>query len=209
MRQRYVIGVTGGSGSGKTSLLNLLRESFASHEVAILSQDNYYRKKEEQVLDEKGVHNFDLPSAFLMDEFLNDLLRLGRGEKVTRLEYTFNNKGVEPGLIEVAPAHVIVAEGLFLMHDKAIREQFDLSVFVEVNDVLKLKRRIMRDKEERNYPIDDVLYRYEHHVMPSYKKYILPYRDQADIIINNNRSMNPAMQVIVGHVRSLLEAEGR
>lgn len=206
MQKRYVIGITGGSGSGKTSLLNLLRDSFASHEVAILSQDNYYRRKEEQVRDAHGIHNFDLPEAFLMDEFINDLRRLGRGETVKRLEYTFNNDAVEPGLIEVAPADVIVAEGLFLMHDKAIREQFDLSVFVEVSDALKLKRRIMRDKEERNYPIDDVLYRYEHHVMPSYKKYILPYRDQADIIINNNRNMNPAMQVIVGHVRSLLHA---
>ena len=204
MREPYVIGITGGSGSGKTSLLSMLRESFHPGELAILSQDNYYRIREEQVLDHNGIRNFDLPESFVMDEFLTDLKRLGLGEQVDRMEYTYNNEKADASFIEIKPAPVIIAEGLFLMHIDEIRDELDLSIFVEVNDVLKLKRRIMRDQAERNYPIDDVLYRYEHHVLPSYRQYILPYRDLTDIVINNNNTMASAMQVITGHVRNVL-----
>jgi uridine kinase len=204
MREAYVIGITGGSGSGKTSLLRSLRDAFQPNELAILSQDNYYRKREYQVRDTNGIHNFDLPESFVMDEFLSDLKRLGLGEQVDRMEYTYNNDAATPALINISPAPVIIAEGLFLMHIEEIREELDLSIFVEVNDVLKLKRRIMRDQAERNYPLDDVLYRYEHHVLPSYRQFILPYRDMTDIIINNNRAMTSAMEVIRGHVRNVL-----
>jgi len=90
------------------------------------------------------------------------------------------------------------------MHLEEVRVLLDMSIYVEVNDVLKLKRRILRDKVERNYPLEDVLYRYEHHVLPAYKKYIQPYKAESNIIINNNANMDAAMQMIVGYVRSLL-----
>lgn len=109
-----------------------------------------------------------------------------------------------PSLIRIESAQVIITEGLFIMHIDEVRALLDISIFVEVNDVLKLKRRILRDKIERNYPLEDVLYRYEQHVLPAYKKYIQPYKAESSIIINNNANMDAAMQMIAGFVRGLL-----
>ena len=85
---RRIIGITGGSGSGKTYVLDRIRKEFPESKVAILSQDNYYRKRDDQQKDDRGHHNFDLPGAFLMSEFVDDLRKLRRGDKVERLEYT-------------------------------------------------------------------------------------------------------------------------
>ena len=208
MKMPYIIGITGGSGSGKTSLLKMLRSEFSEDDLAILSQDNYYKKRDDQMLDDAGVKNFDLPDSFLMQEFLADLVKLGEGKPVERTEYTYNNEHATASTLIVKPAPVIIAEGLFIMHIEAIRSALDVSIYVEVNDVLKLKRRILRDRVERNYPLEDVLYRYEHHVLPAYRKFILPHKSDASIIINNNDSMEAAMEVIVGYVRSLLRTNG-
>ena len=182
----YIIGITGGSGSGKTSLLNILREQFSQRELAILTQDNYYKHRDEQFEDEEGIKNFDLPSSIILEEYCADLKKLRDGQVVERLEYTYNNEKQTPSNIRIESAPVIVTEGLFIMHLSEVRSLLDMSIYVEVNDVLKLKRRILRDKVERNYPLEDVLYRYEHHVLPAYKKYIQPYKAESSIIINNN-----------------------
>jgi len=200
----YIIGITGGSGSGKTSLLKMLRDEFSSGELAILTQDNYYKHREEQFVDQEGIQNFDLPTSIILEEYCADLKKLREGNVVERLEYTYNNEKHNPSNIRIEPARVIITEGLFIMHLEEVRVLLDMSIYVEVNDVLKLKRRILRDKVERNYPLEDVLYRYEHHVLPAYKKYIQPYKAESNIIINNNANMDAAMQMIVGYVRSLL-----
>lgn len=207
MRRPHTIGITGGSGSGKSYLTDILRGIFKEDEVAIISQDNYYRKRELQERDENGVINFDLPRAFLLEEFSRDVDLLVRGESVERMEYTYNNALATPEVIRIDPAPVLIVEGLFIMHRPDVRELVDLSVFVEVHDVLKLKRRIMRDQTERNYPVDDVLYRYEHHVLPAYREYIDPYKDLADLIINNDTSMDAAVRVLSGYIRDVLRSK--
>ncbi len=200
----YIIGITGGSGSGKTSLLKMLREEFSLGELAILTQDNYYKHRDDQFTDQEGIQNFDLPTSIILEEYCADLVKLRNGQIVERVEYTYNNEKHTPSNIRIEPAQVIITEGLFIMHLEELRTLLDMSIYVEVNDVLKLKRRILRDKVERNYPLEDVLYRYEHHVLPAYKKYIQPYKAESSIIINNNANMDAAMQMIVGYVRSLL-----
>jgi len=199
----YIIGITGGSGSGKTSLLKMIRDEFSQSELAILTQDNYYKLRDEQSEDAEGIKNFDLPTSILLDEYLADLTKLRNGQIVERLEYTYNNEKLSPSNIRIEPAPVIVTEGLFVMHLEEVRQLLDMSIYVEVNDVLKLKRRILRDQIERNYPLEDVLYRYEHHVLPSYNKYIKLYKEESSIIINNNANMDAAMRMITGFVRSL------
>lgn len=201
----YIIGITGGSGSGKTSLLKMLREEFLPGELAILTQDNYYKHRDEQFTDTEGIKNFDLPGSIVLQEYCADLVKLRDGQVVERMEYTYNNEKHTPSNIRIEPAQVIITEGLFIMHLEEVRSMLNMSIYVEVNDILKLKRRILRDKVERNYPLEDVLYRYEHHVLPAYKKYIQPYKAESSIIINNNANMDAAMQMIVGYVRSLLK----
>lgn len=199
-----IIGVTGGSGSGKTCIVHKLRDYFQTDELCLISQDNYYLPREQQEQDSKGVTNFDLPSCIDAAAFEQDIQRLLSGEDVILKEYTFNNALATSKDVLLKAAPVIVVEGLFVFYFEAIRRLMDLKVYVEVSDVVKLKRRIIRDQKERNYPLDDVLYRYEHHVAPSYRKYILPYRQYADIVINNEFHYEKGLDVLKSYIKDKL-----
>jgi uridine kinase len=202
LKAPYIIGITGGSGSGKTLFLKKLLDHFISDEVCLISQDNYYKPREEQPIDDNGVKNFDLPISIDFDTYKNDILDLKAGRSVFQQEYTFNNPSATPKQIELKPAPVIVVEGIFVFHYKVIADLLDLKVFIDAKDFLKLKRRIIRDDIERGYNLDDVLYRYEHHVMPTYEKYIKPYKLDADIIIPNHDNFNEALEVLTSFVRA-------
>lgn len=205
MERPLVIGITGGSGSGKTTFIEMLREGFTEQEVCLLSMDNYYRPREEQKKDDRGVYNFDRPKSILRDEYVADLKRLINGETVTRQEYVFNNELVEPKMLTFYPAPVIITEGLFVFHYKKVRQLVGMRVFLHAKDNLKVVRRIKRDRVERNYPLDDVLYRYEYHVMPAFEKYVAPYREKADLIVNNNSDFNMGLMVMRGFLEHYLE----
>jgi len=202
------IGICGGSGSGKTTFVQRLRELFPPEQVCILSQDNYYLSRDLQHVDERGERNFDLPKSFDKKAFRRDLERLRQGEMVELQEYTYNNPLAKPRLLVVRPAPIIVVEGLFVLHYKKVAAQLDLKIFINTKENLKVIRRIYRDQQERNYPIEDVLYKYQHHVLPAYERYILPYREEADIVINNNRHFEQALAVVVGFLKHRL-TDGR
>jgi uridine kinase len=123
---------------------------------------------------------------------------------VTRPEYTFNNTEAEPRIITFRPAPVIIVEGLFVFHYKKVRKMLDLRIFLHAKDNLKVVRRIKRDRIERNYDLADVLYRYEHHVLPSFEKYVEPYKEKADIIVNNNTDFNMGLRVVRSFVETLV-----
>jgi len=201
----FIIGISGGSGSGKTSFIRDIKKNFSDSELTILSQDEYYHPRETQLVDKEGVRNFDLPTSIDLEAFISDLKLLKRGEVVTRQEYTFNNKLVEPKLITYQPNKILVVEGLFIFHEPKILDLIDFSVLIHASDIVKVIRRIKRDRVERNYPLEDVLYRYEHHVMPSFERYIKPNLDKADIVINNNYNYNNALAMMVGFLRSKMD----
>lgn len=197
----YLIGITGGSGSGKTTFIRRLRELFPPEQLCIISQDDYYLPREEQHTDERGEKNFDLPQSFDKKAFRRDLRRLISGETVTRPEYTFNNPEATPRNLTFLPAPVIIVEGLFVFHYKKIAPMLDLKVFINAKENLKVIRRIYRDQVERNYPIEDVLYKYQHHVLPAYERYIQPYKEEADIVINNNAHFDQGLAVLTGFLK--------
>ena len=116
----------------------------------------------------------------------------------------FNNMDAKPKTLVFKPAPIIIVEGLFVFHFQEIRKLLDLKVFIHAKENLKVIRRIKRDRLERNYPLDDVLYRYEKHVMPTFEQYIAPYVDKADIIINNNTNFIPALDVVKSFLRQKL-----
>ena len=167
-----------------------------------MSQDNYYKVREEQPIDKNGIKNFDLPESIDFEEYKNDILLLSDGQSVSRPEYTFNNSSAVTKQIELSPAPIMVVEGIFVLYYKEIADVLDLKVFIEAKDFIKLKRRIIRDDKERGYDLDDVLYRYEHHVMPTYDKYIKPYKQDADIIIPNHTDFSEALAVLSSFIRS-------
>ncbi|HOU47383.1 MAG TPA: uridine kinase [Chitinophagales bacterium] len=201
----FVIGISGGSGSGKTTFVKELAASFSPEQVCILSQDNYYKPREEQVIDSIGEKNFDLPESFKEEEYHQDVLKLLSGEEVILTEYTYNNELAQPKKVFYKPAPVIVIEGIFVFHFIDVSNLMDLKIFIDADEHIKLIRRIQRDKIERNYPLEDVLYRYQHHVFPAYEKFIQPYKSSCDIIVNNNISFDDAMDALRLSIREKLE----
>lgn len=201
----YIIGISGGSGSGKTSFIRRLRANFSEEELCILSQDDYYLPRDQQHRDKNDEFNFDLPKSFDKKKFRKDIERLMTGEAVEILEYTFNNPKAAPKILIFRPAPVLVIEGLFVFHFKKVAPLLDLKVFINAKENLKIIRRIMRDQVERGYPLDDVLYKYQHHVLPSFERFIQPYKEEADIVVNNNQDFERGLEVLSGFLRNKLK----
>jgi uridine kinase len=204
----YIVGISGGSASGKTSFLKKLRQQLPEDALSIVSQDNYYRPKEHQQKDENGQINFDLPTSIDRLAFYNDMQELRSGKSLQIKEYNFNNAAGKDSQVIINPAPLIVMEGLFIFHYEEIRKALDLRVYIDTRDEVKLERRLKRDKDERGYAEDTVLYQWHNHVMPSYHRYLRPYRDEADIIVTNNTSYDKGLFVLVNHLKSVL-ASGR
>lgn len=196
MQKPFIVGITGGSASGKTTFLNKLLTSFPPEDICLISQDNYYKPREQQTKDPNGVVNFDLPSCIDDAAFAHDVQQISQGKTVYRTEYTFNNPNVVPKQLEFRPAPIVVVEGIFVFYFAAVAELLDLKVYIDAKEYIKLQRRIVRDKIERGYDLDDVLYRYTHHVAPTYEKYIKPYKYDADIIIPNNAQFERGLEVL-------------
>jgi len=203
-KQPYIIGITGGSASGKTFFMKCLIDSFRPEDVCRISQDNYYRPIHEIPRDENGVENFDLPETIDHHLFAEHIAVLRAGREVQQKEYTFNNPLIKPEILIFEPRPIIIVEGIFVLYFPDIARLIDLKIFVDAKEHVKIKRRIIRDNNERGYDLDDVLYRWEHHVAPTYDKYILPLRSEADMIINNNTRFDTGLDVLVGFLKKKL-----
>ena len=200
-KKPLILGITGGSGSGKTSFLRDLRARFTEGELCILSLDDYYIPRENQEIDDLGIANFDLPKAVDLKAFHDDIHKLCRGEDVSRTEYTFNNELKQPKQLKFKAAPILALEGLYVFYDAVIRDLIDYKVFIHAKPEIKVIRRIRRDEAERNYPLEDVLYRYEHHVLPSYQRDIARFQEESDIVINNNRSYDKGLDMLAGFLK--------
>ena len=193
----FTIGITGGTGSGKSFFIRKLAAYFSANQICLLAQDNYYKPLVQQQRDENGIENFDLPEAIDNELFLSQLKKLKKGESIFKTEYTFNNPQAKPKLIELKPAPLIIVEGLFVHYIKSIANELDLKIFIEADEDICLARRIKRDGEERGYDRHDVQYRYHQHAKPVYEKLIAPLKDQADWHILNNGSVTTELEKLV------------
>lgn len=199
-RGAYLVGVAGGSGSGKTSLVRALRDSMPEGLVSVVSQDDYYHPIDRQAVDPNGKVNFDLPTAIDLEGMTRDLRSLVGGEPIYRPEYTFNNDAIEPRWLEVKPSPVVLVEGLFVLHHAPTRELFDLRVFIEASEQSQLERRLRRDAVERGYGEEEVLYQWDNHVLPAYRNYLLPYRHHCDLHVVNEAGFQRALHVLRHHL---------
>ena len=206
MQKPFIVGITGGSASGKTTFLNKLLTSFSPEDVCLISQDNYYKSREHQTSDHNGIVNFDLPSCIDAGAYARDILKVSQGQTVYRTEYTFNNPHVVPKQLEFSPAPIVVVEGIFVFYFEEVAKLLDLKVYIDAKEYIKLQRRIERDRIERGYDLEDVLYRYTHHVAPTYEKYIKPYKNDADIIIPNNTQFERGLEVIITFLNTKIKA---
>src|SRR3989338_2561287 len=168
-----IIGICGGSGSGKTTLLKRLATHFEQMKPTVFSMDNYYRPIEEQLLDANG-------------QVISDLGRIKSGEAIEVKEYHFNAPPGKNVLITLEPSPVIIVEGLFLFHYSEVREMLDFTVFMDVDPQTQLDRRLYRDQETRGYSREAILYQWEHHVIPCFEQFLMPYEDIADFHFKND-----------------------
>jgi uridine kinase len=191
-----IIGIAGGSGSGKTFFLNSFLHHFKNDEVTLLSQDDYYIPAGEMTQEENKFYNFDLPSTIDDEQFLMDIKKLIKGDVVYKKEYNFNNPLAVVKILEINPAPIIIVEGLFILHFKEISDLLDIRIFIEADESVALQRRVKRDGMERGYSEEDVLYKWDNHVVPAYKEFLLPYRDACNkIILNNNDTPDDIIRI--------------
>lgn len=202
-----IIGICGGSGSGKTTLLNRLYAKYKDLNPSIFSMDNYYRPIEEQAKDERGIINFDLPTALDQKQLELDLRKLISGEPITVKEYHFNSPPDKHVLITINPSDLVIVEGLFLFHYLGVRQLLNYSIFIDVAPKIQLDRRLYRDQETRGYSHDAIIYQWENHVSPCFDKYLLPYRDQADFHFRNDQHADEDFDKLINDVSALIEAQ--
>lgn len=200
--KQILVGLAGGSASGKTSFIRRLSELFSPKEFVVVSQDNYYKPLSQQERDERGEVNFDLPSAIDFKRLIKDVRQLQKGKKVSMVEYTFNNPDVFPKQIELLPAPIIMVEGLFIYSDIKLKKLFDWRMYIHTDLDVAKERRLRRDVEERGMSTQEVLHQWENHVLPSYHDMLKDHKDDAHFVIDNTESF----EELLGEVRSELLA---
>ena len=206
MGKTLVIGIAGGSGSGKTTLTNQIVSRF-SDEVTVVTHDNYYKAHDEMTYDERSRLNYDHPNAFdteLMIEHLK-LLKEGKPVECPIYDYTIHNRS--KNTLTIAPAKVIIVEGILIFENEELCEQMDIRIFVDTDDDLRIIRRIRRDVMERARSLDSVINQYLDTVKPMHEQFVEPSKKNASIIVPEGGRNEVALNMILNQVRTHLASE--
>ena len=201
-----IIGIAGGTGSGKTTLTKQLKKQF-SEKVSIVYHDNYYKRNDGLSLEERKKINYDSPSAFDTDMMVADLKDLKDGKTVycPVYDYTIHNRTDETRRIE--PADVIIVEGILVFQSKALRDLMDIKIFVDTDADERIIRRILRDAGERGRSLDSIVTQYRTTVKPMHEKYVEPSKKYADIIVVGGGKNLVAFDMISTKVLQLLNRQ--
>lgn len=201
-----VIGIAGGSGSGKSTVLRRIVEAFGPARIAMLDHDSYYKDLSHLSLDVRMGFNFDHPDALetaLMVEHLDALIR---GETVQKPTYDFVGHSRAAPTVEIKPRPVIIVEGILVLAEAALVERMDIKIFVDTDDDIRLVRRIRRDIEERGRAIHAVLDQYERTVRPMYLEFVEPSKRRADIILPRGGHNKVGIEMLLARIHLLLDA---
>ena len=199
-----IIGVTGGSGSGKTTVSRAIFEQLHGHSLLMLQEDSYYNDQSDMPFEERIKTNYDHPNAFdteLLVKQLKDLLDWKTIEKPI-YDYTEHTRSSEVEKVE--PKEVIILEGILVLNDPALRDLMDIKIFVDTDDDIRIIRRIQRDIEERGRSLQSVIDQYKSTVKPMYHQFIEPTKRYADIIVPEGGENQVAIPLLVAKVRDNL-----
>lgn len=195
-----IIGIAGGTGSGKTTLAKQV-QSALSQNVVLLEQDCYYRDLSHLTPDEKKQLNFDHPSAIDFESLYQDILSLKQGKKIYKQSYDFNilNRRVETK--ELLPADIIIVEGILVLTDEKIRDLLDLKIYVQTDDDLRILRRIQRDMKERGRDLQSIYHQYLSTVKPMHNQFVEPSKQYADLIIPGHADTSTCVNLLIDSLR--------
>lgn len=197
-----IIGIAGGTGSGKTTLTEKLRDHFGANEVSVLNHDSYYKRHDELPYEERCKLNYDHPDAFDTDLMVEDLKTLCAGQTIhcPVYDYTIHNRSKDT--VEVRPTKVVIVEGILIFHPKELRDLMDIKIFVDTDADVRILRHILRDVKERGRSLDSVISQYLNTVKPMHQQFVQPSRQYADIVVLDGGHNLVALDMITQRIKS-------
>lgn len=205
MKKPLIIGIAGGSASGKTSLSQKIFETYNDFKsVLVIKQDDYYKSQDHLEMSERLKTNYDHPFAFDNDFLLNHLRDLINYKQIEKPVYDFVNHTRAKKTELIGPAEVIILEGLFVLEDKAIRNILDIKIFVDTDADVRFIRRLLRDVNERERTLEHVVSQYENTVKPMHEQFVEPSKRYADIIVPIGSENIVALDLLTTKINSIL-----
>ena len=199
-----VIGIAGGTGSGKTTLMKNLIAEF-KNDVTILSHDNYYKRHDELTYEERCQLNYDEPAALETDLMAYHLDKLRHGEAIDCPVYDFTQHNRSNETIRIEPRKVIIVEGILIFENRQLRDLMDIRVFVDTDSDVRLCRRIKRDVNKRGRTLESVLMQYQQTVKPMHEKYVEPSKKYANLVVLEGGKNYVALDMIIGRIQRHLD----
>ncbi len=201
----YIIGLCGGSSSGKSTAVKYLQERFGD-QLALVPFDSYYVSRPDLIFEERRLINVDEPAAIDKDEIIRNIRMLKEGKTVHQPVYSFETFLREQATVETKPAPILLVDGIFSFYFEELRELFDLKVFIDADVDVRLSRRIRRDMTVHHRPLDYILDQYFQKVKPMHDIYVEPYKKYADIIIPHDQNNDRDFHILGNIVESRLNA---
>lgn len=203
MDKAIIIGIAGGTGCGKSTFINKIKEEFNDN-VSILSHDFYYKQHNDIPFEERKKINYDHPNAFDTDIMIEHIKALARGETIERPVYDFTIHNRIDETVTVYPAKVIIVEGILIFENEELRNLCDIKVFIDTDADVRIIRRILRDVQERGRMLDNIVDQYLTTVKPMHEMFVEPSKKYADIIIPEGGFNQVALEMLNERIHSLL-----
>lgn len=203
MEDIIIIGVAGGSASGKTTVVNRLKEEFLGN-VVLLCHDMYYKAHDDMPFEEREKLNYDHPNAFDTELFIKDILSLKNGHAIERPVYDFSNHNRSKETVPVHPAKVIIIDGFLIFENPTLRNMMDIKIFVDTDADERIIRRILRDVKERGRSLESVINQYITTVKPMHEEFVEPSKKYADIIVPRGGKNEVAIEMLVERIKAFL-----
>jgi uridine kinase len=199
-----IIGVFGGTGSGKTTIVNQIVSDFNASDIQVISQDAYYKDNSNITYDARCLLNFDHPEAIDFELLYQHLSALKNGETIEQPVYNFKTHNRTDKTLEISPKKILILEGILIMNYPKLRSLLDLKVFIDTNSDMRMERRVNRDISERGRTPKEVMDRYLNTLKPMHDQFIEPMKIHADMVIENHENASINLDILIAKIKSLM-----